>query len=450
MLPDFMFDTPAERHLKITLPGEKGLPLLGHSLDFLYRPVDTALRFEQKHGPVFWLSAFGLTAAVLVGPEANKLVLLDKDKAFSNSQGWDFFIGRFFKRGIMLLDFEEHRFHRGIMQAAFKKNALIQYMERMNPVIEKNLKQWNTQATFKVLPNIKQLTLNIATEVFMGEKLGPQANEINQAFIDCVLAGTALIRFSVPGGRWRRGIKARQKLEQFFKSRIEQRKRNPGTDLFSQLCLAADENGESFSDDDIVNHMIFLMMAAHDTSTLTLCSLFYYLAKYPHWQQRLREESITLGKRAITHADLTQLPLLDSAMKESLRLIPPVHGIPRRTVKDVRFEGITIPAGTFIIISPYVSHHMTQWWESPEQFDPERFTTSQEHKKHPYQYIPFGGGAHKCIGLHFADLQVKAILHQVLLQFRWSVPKHYDMPINFTTLPTPRDGLPIRITRLQP
>jgi cytochrome P450 len=214
--------------------------------------------------------------------------------------------------------------------------------------------------------------------------------------------------------------------------------------------LAADENGESFSDDDIVNHMIFLMMAAHDTSTLTLCSLFYYLAKYPHWQQRLREESITLGKRAITHADLTQLPLLDSAMKESLRLIPPVHGIPRRTVKDVRFEGITIPAGTFIIISPYVSHHMTQWWESPEQFDPERFTTSQEHKKHPYQYIPFGGGAHKCIGLHFADLQVKAILHQVLLQFRWSVPKHYDMPINFTTLPTPRDGLPIRITRLQP
>ena len=119
------------------------------------------------------------------------------------------------------------------------------------------------------------------------------------------------------------------------------------------------------------------------------------------------------------------------------------------TVKDVEFQGTVIPAGTFVITSPYVTHHMEEWWNEPEKFDPERFSPERnEHKKHPYQYVPFGGGAHKCIGLHFAELQVKAIMHQVLQQFEWSVSEDYTMPINFTTLPIPKDGLPVTLKRV--
>lgn len=443
------FESQETRNLKRLLPGENGLPFLGHSLEFLYRPVETALRYEQKFGSAFWLEAFGLTGAVLVGPEANKLVLLDREKAFSNSKGWDFFIGRFFERGIMLLDFDEHRFHRGIMQAAFKKDALTKYLERMNPVIEQGINRWQTGKDFPVLSSIKQLTLDIATDVFMGEKLGKEADEINKAFVDCVLAGTALMRYPVPGGRWARGLKARKKLEKFFQSRIGERRRNPGDDLFSRLCLAEDENGKRFTDADVVNHMIFLMMAAHDTSTITLCSVFYNLAKYPEWQQRLRGDSLALQKHFIQHEDLATLSRADLVMKESLRLVSPVHGIPRMTVKDVEFQGTVIPAGTFVITSPYVTHHMEEWWNEPEKFDPERFSPERnEHKKHPYQYVPFGGGAHKCIGLHFAELQVKAIMHQVLQQFEWSVSEDYTMPINFTTLPIPKDGLPVTLKRV--
>ncbi|MCP5016408.1 MAG: cytochrome P450 [Ketobacter sp.] len=453
MIMDLVATHRAGAHLKQSLPGENGLPILGHSLDFLYRPVETALRFEGKHGPVFWLSIFGMTAVVLVGPEANKLVLLDREKAFSNSKGWDFFIGQFFKRGIMLLDFNEHRFHRGIMQAAFKKQALMQYVDRMNPVIEFSMGQWSrkrTQKNFMVLSSIKQMTLNIATEVFMGGHLGPAADKINQAFVDCVLAGTALIRYPVPGGRWHKGLKARKTLEAFFGSRVAERRRNPGPDLFSQLCLAEDENGQRFTDEDVVNHMIFLMMAAHDTSTLTISAMFYYLAKHPQWQQRLRAESEALNKAAVSYEDLDQLTGIEQVMKEALRLMPPVHGIPRRTVKPVEFNGVTIPADTFIIVSPYVTHHMEQHWPNPEHFDPQRFGSDAAKLQHPYQYVPFGGGAHKCIGLHFAELQIKTIMHQILLNYRWEVPRGYTMPVNFTTLPNPADGLPVTLTRIKP
>lgn len=449
MIPRIVFESPATRYLKEALPGEAGLPILGHSLDFLYRPVETALRFEEKHGPIYWLSAFGLTAAVLVGPEANQLVLRNQDNAFSNHQGWDFFIGKFFKRGIMLLDFEEHRFHRGIMQAAFKKPVLMQYLLRMNPAIDHGIAKWRPSRKFHVLTHIKQLTLDIATDVFMGERLGKEADTINQAFVDCVLAGTALVRFPIPGGRHKRGLEARATLEKFFRSHIKDKRENPGDDLFSRLCLAEDENGHRFTDEDVVNHMIFMMMAAHDTSTITLSAMFYFLAKHPEWQEKLRQEAIGLGKHYIDHEDMAKMEVAGMVMKESLRLVSPVHGIPRRTVKEVEFNGHTIPAGTFIIVSPYVTHHMKKWWPNPERFDPERFSEERsEQKGHPYQYVPFGGGAHMCIGLHFAEMQVKAIMHQVVQRYRWSVPEGYEMPINFTTLPSPKDKLPVRLEHL--
>ncbi|MCG8313767.1 MAG: cytochrome P450, partial [Pseudomonadales bacterium] len=288
-------------------------------------------------------------------------------------------------------------------------------------------------------------TLDMATEVFMGERLGPEADEINKAFVDCVLAGTALVRFPVPGGRWSRGLKARAKLEKFFGDRVADRRRNPGADLFSQLCLAEDENGKRFTDADVVNHMIFLMMAAHDTSTLTISAMFYYLAKDIEWQERLRAESRALNKDSVSHDDLDKLSGIELVMKEALRLIPPVHGIPRRTVKDVEFNGVTIPKDTFVMVSPFVTHHLEKHWPNANEFDPNRFEAEARKEQHPYQFIPFGGGAHKCIGLHFAELQIKTIMHQILLNFRWDVPRGYDMPINFTTLPNPKDGLPVRL-----
>lgn len=438
-----------QRNVRETLPGEPGLPVLGHSLAFLYSPVTTALAYYQKFGPVFWLNVLGQTSVVLLGPDANQLVLRNQGDVFSSSKGWDFFIGRFFTRGIMLLDFEEHRFHRGIMQAAFKKPMLVQYLQDMNPAIDSGIARWKPLREFRVLDRIKQLTLDIATEVFMGEKLGPEADRINRAFVDCVRAGTALIRFPVPGGRWQKGLKGRKVLENFFRSRIAQRRSQPGTDLFSRLCQAEDENGQRFSDDDIVNHMIFLLMAAHDTSTITLCSVFYHLAKYPQWQEQVRAESRALNKAQLDHDDLVKLDALDRVIKEALRLVAPVHGIPRRTVKDVNFNGHVIPAGTFVMISPMVTHHLPDHWRNPTLFDPDRFAPSRnEHKQHPYQYVPFGGGAHMCIGLHFADLQIKAILHQVLLRYRWHVPAHYEMKLDLTSLPTPADHLPVTLESL--
>lgn len=438
------------RQIRATIPGTPGLPLLGHSLTFLYNPVDAALHFEKELGSVYWVSAFGQTMVGLIGPEANQLVLRNTEQAFSNHQGWAFFIGTFFKRGLMLLDFDEHKMHRGIMQAAFKKPMMVGYLERMGPLIARGVRAWPAGKRVSAVALLKSLTLDVATEVFMDERLGPEADRLNQDFIDCVLAGTALIRYPVPGGRHWRGLQARQRLEAFFRSRLAHRRAHPSTDLFSQLCVATDEEGRRFSDDDVVNHMIFLLMAAHDTTTLTLAGVLYQLGKHPEWQTRLREEMAQLGRDTLTHDDLKSLPLTDAVINEALRLHAPVHGIPRKTVKPVHFQGHDIPVGSFIIISPYVTHRLAAHWTDPDRFDPSRFLPDRaEHKKHPYQFLPFGGGAHMCIGLHFADLEIKSVLHALLREWTWTLPAKYTMPVNFTSLPSPADGLPLVLHRVE-
>lgn len=439
---------PAQSHLK-AIPGDSGLPVIGHSLQMIMDPIGTMKRRYAKYGPVSWASTYGLRIVQMIGPDANQFVLMNRGELFSNHDGWDFFIGKFFHRGIMLLDFDEHKWHRKIMQQAFNRDVLKAYLTRMGPRIEVGIKPWQHISDFHVFNAIKQLTLDLATDVFMGSELGPEANAINKAFVDTVRAGTAFVRANVPGGRWAKGLKGRKVLEKFFRKELPAKRASKDTDLFSVLCHAKTEDGHQFTDDDVVNHMIFLMMAAHDTSTITLSTLFYYLAKYPEWQERLRAESQALGKTCIDYEDLASLEGIGMAMKEALRLCSPVPSMPRKTVKDVEFQGYLIPKGSFITISPYFTHFMEEYWPEPEKFDPERFSDERrEDKVHPYAWAPFGGGAHKCIGLHFAEMQVKAILHQVLLNYRWSVPDGYEMPVDLTSLPVPGDGLPVYLERI--
>ncbi|WP_111656561.1 cytochrome P450 [Isoalcanivorax indicus] len=440
---------PAGSGLK-PIPGDAGLPMIGYTLQLMRNPLKVGRERYDRYGPISWASAFGLRMVSMVGPDANEFVLRNKGDLFSNHQGWDYFIGKFFHRGIMLLDFDEHRWHRKIMQQAFKTEVLRDYIVRMGPGISHALHDWREDDRFLFFPAIKQLTLDLATDVFMGQQLDDRANAINEAFVDTVRAGTAILRFNVPGGRWSKGLRGRRLLEDFFRRELPNKRNSDASDLFSVLCRAETEDGESFSDDDVVNHMIFLMMAAHDTTTITLCNMIYWLARHPEWQQRIREESLALGKTQLDYDDLQKMESASLAMKEALRLCSPVPSIPRRTVRDAEFQGHYIPAGTLVSISPFFTHFMPEYWNRPATFDPERFADDRrEDKVHPYAWVPFGGGAHKCIGLHFAELQVKAVLHQLVQQFEWSVDADYRMPLDMTSLPVPKDKLPVRLRRRQ-
>jgi cytochrome P450 len=430
-------------------PGDAGRPVIGYTFDILAGKMATSRERYDRYGPVSWLKAFGITIVSAYGPDACGAVLQNRDHAYASGPGWSYMIGPFFERGLMLLDFEEHHQHRRIMQQAFTTDRLAGYLEPMNATLAAGFDQWRGAAEFQFYPAIKQLTLDVATRTFMGADLGPEADVINQAFADCVRAGTAFLRFPVPGGRWVKGLRGRTVLERYLYPRLAEKRADESNDLFSALCHARGEAGERFSDDDVVNHMIFLLMAAHDTTTITMTSMVYYLARHPEWQERCRAESQALGTDAVSYDQLDQLVALDLAMREAMRIITAVPGVIRRTVKDTELLGYLIPKDTFVMANLSGTHHLSEYWPDPDHFDPNRFAEDRrEDKVHRHAWEPFGSGVHKCIGLHFGGMQVKAAMHQLLMRFRWDTPAGYEMPIDWTSLPRPKDGLPIRLTRL--
>ncbi len=440
---------PAPASALTHIPGDDGWPIVGHTLVLLADPKGFVERRAQRYGQIYRSRAFGQTNVSLLGPEANELVLLDGQKLFSSALGWDVLLGRLFPRGLMLLDFDEHRLHRRALSVAFKSGPMQSYLSELNAGIAKGLRDWPRRREFKFYPAIKQLTLDLAATSFLGEELGPELEAVKRAFIAMVAASIAVIRAPLPGTPMGRGVHGRALIVDYFNRQIPLRRERGGDDLFSQLCRATWDDGSLLSNADIVDHMSFLMMAAHDTLTSSLTSFVYRLAANPGWQEKVRGELRGLSlapDEPLPFARLDDLVLTEMAFKEAMRLAPPVPSLPRRAVRDFEFKGFHIPAGTGVNINPLYTHYMPQLWPEPERYDPMRFDVEASRARHKFAFVPFGGGAHMCLGLNFAYMQAKCFTWHFLNKFEVSVTPDYRPDWKMWPIPYPRDGLSVTLT----
>src|SRR3981081_640374 len=344
--------TPPKRNSLTHIPGDEGCPLIGKTLEVLAYPKGQVERQAAKYGLVYRSHLFGETSLVLLGPEANELVLFDQAKLFSSALGWGQILGLLFPRGLMLLDFDEHRLHRRALSVAFKSGPMKSYLAELDTGIAARVAQWKAQpGPMLFFSAMKQLTLDLAATSFLGAGIGPEVDEITRAFVDMVAASVAVIRKPLPGTKMARGVRGRKRIVAYFSEQIPIRRANGGEDLFSQLCRATHEDGALLSTQDIVDHMSFLMMAAHDTLTSSLTSFVAALAANPQWQRKLREEVKGLGGGPGGPTQIEKLeamPLSEMAFKEALRLKPPVPSMPRRAIRDFTFMGYAITGGTIV------------------------------------------------------------------------------------------------------
>jgi cytochrome P450 len=437
------------------IPGEGGWPIVGNTFKMLADPHAFTKRMVETYGRVYKTRAFGGWNVALVGPEANELVLFNKDKIFSSEQGWGPVLDQLFPRGLMLMDFDHHRIDRRALSIAFKPEPMRHYSGALNRGIAKEVAGWEGDMTFYTA--IKKLTLDLAADSFIGIPWGPEADRINAAFVDMVQASVAPVRRPLPFTKMRKGVKGREFLVDYFtKETHRRREEGGGQDMFSQFATATREDGTLLPVDEVVDHMNFLMMAAHDTITSSATSLIFLLAKYPQWQDKIRDEIIAVtggpdaegNPRPLSYDDLGKLELTEMAFKEALRLIPPVPSMPRRALKAFEFGGYSIPAGTPVGINIHHTHHDETLWPDPYTFDPMRFTPEKVKARHKYAWVPFGGGAHMCLGLHFAYMQVKILLAQLLQQYSIEVAPGYEPEWQAWPIPQPKDGLKVSFRKL--
>jgi cytochrome P450 len=441
---------PVKRSELAHIPGDEGKPFIGRTLDILADPKGEVERMAARFGPVYRSRVLGETSITLLGPEANELLLFDQKKLFSSTWGWEMVLGRLFPRGLMLLDFEEHRQHRRALSVAFKAGPMQSYFSAMNAGIAARVGQWSAQpGQMLIYPAMKQLTLDLAATSFLGSDIGPEVDEVTRSFIDMVAAAVSPVRVPLPFTQMRRGVQGRERIVAYFTKQIPIRRERGGEDLFSQLCRATNEDGTLLSTQDVVDHMSFLMMAAHDTLTSSLTSFVAMLALNPDWQDKLREEvaSLSIEGGSLSLDSLNGLPLAEMAFKESMRLRPPVPSIPRRATREFSFGGYTIPAGTLVGVNPLYTHHMPDIWPDPNRFDPLRFTDEAQRARHRFAWVPFGGGAHMCLGLHFAYMQAKCFAYHFVKNLKVSLEPGYQPQWQMWPIPKPKDGLRVIVSR---
>lgn len=406
---------------------------------------------RDKHNGPFRGKAFFIDMVFLFGPEALEFILMDKTRSFSAEQGYRHVFGNLVDTSLLLMDFDEHQRHRKSINPAFKMTVMKDYILRMNSIISERFHEWEKDHRFKFYPAVKQLTLDVATSVFLGINDQNQQRDINRALTDLLASPLGIIRLPIPGTRFHRGMKAKTFIDTLLREQIPSKRASEETDIFTQLCQSTDEDGNAFSDDEIVDHLITFWVAGHDTLASSLTTLAHKLGEMPEWQTKLRDEinSLDLQGRTPTLDDLKKLALCGYAFDEALRFMPPAVNIPRVTLKDVVFDGYHIPKGMHVSVGMVELHHNEANWPNPDEFDPMRFAAENKPaNQHRFAWSPFGGGVHKCIGMNFAQIQAKLFLINLLGTYSIILPDNYQPNIRVLPTPQPKDGLPITLERV--
>ena len=428
------------------IPHLPTLPFIGHTLSLLRHPYKFHGTSAERLGPVYKVLLLGQWRVSFAGVNAMDLIYGDPEKCLSSYHGWDM-LHSIFPGGLMLRDFDDHRQHRRIMQSAFRKTTMDAYRDRINDFMPLMIDRWPMDRSFRFFPAIKELTLGMGSAVFMGlEPDDPQVTRLNRAFQDEVNGAVGLVRAPLPFTALRRGQKARAYLLEFFRTLIPERRADPGPDFFSQMCLAEDDTGAAWTEQEILDHFNFLMMAAHDTTAASLAKVIWALAAHPEWQDRVEAEIMGLPGEPNSDEVQAAMEVTDRVFREALRLLPPVPFVPRRTIKAFEWKGLHIPAGTWVSCLPGMVQMSPDLWTDPEEFDPDRFSPNRaEDRRHRYAWSPFGGGAHKCIGMHFAGMEVKIFLYHLLRRYRVELAGRRAVRWQRLPIPRPVGGLPIRL-----
>jgi len=407
----------------------------------------------REYGPVFTVRILHGLWVLMIGPEANHYMTVSHASNFRWRDGGMGELRPLVGDGLLTTDGERHRRARRTMNRAFHQRQIAIAGESMVEETLRALSRWRVGDELELYDWTRQLALRIALRALFG--VDPDRADESGAAEDFERALSFYRRDLVvqalrgPGTPWATLHSARRRLDRLIKDEIDRRRRSGerGPDILSLLLDARDDEGAGFSDAELRDHVMTLLFAGHDTTTSTIAFLFYELARHPAALERLYDEQDrVLGGRVPGSGELvSDLPELQMAIDETLRLFPPAWTGPRRAVETFEFAGHTVPAGMLVNYSSWASHHLPEVFPEPEEFRPERMSPEAKERLPKGAYVPFGGGSRTCIGMRFGLLEVATIATLILQRFRLDVAPGYVLRTRQMPTLSPREGMPVRI-----
>ncbi|WP_088239928.1 cytochrome P450 [Calothrix rhizosoleniae] len=430
-------------------PGSLGLPILGESIEFVL-DADFFDKRYQKYGPIFKTHVLGKPTVVMVGSEAAEFVLSSHMDHFSWREGWPKNFKVLLGESLFLMDGEEHRQKRRLIMPAMHGPALANYIGTMEAITQDYLQKWEEEKEFTWLKELKKLTFDIACELLLGTKPGVESARLSDLFTTLTNGLFIINPLNLPFTTYGKAIAARNQILEHLTQVVRERQKNPTKDALSLLIQARDEEGNSLSAKELIAQAVLLLFAGHETTTSMLTWLCVELARHPEVLQQAREEQQKLAHTDTSNLEkLGQMPYLEQVLLEIERLHPPVGGGFRGVIKDFEFNGFHVPAGWQLLYSILKTHGLPEIYSEPKRFDPERFNPQrQEHRKHSFSLIGFGGGSRICVGMAFAKMEMKIVASQLLRGYQWEILPNQSL--DTVRIPTnhPKDGVRVRFQPL--
>lgn len=402
-------------------PSPKGLPVLGNTFAYASDQFGFIEDARRECGDVFVADLLGLgKICYLTHPDHFERVLGTDRDAFGKSDLLSFALGD----GLLAVEGDRWERQREALEAFFYPERIRSYADRMVTVTERRIDRWQDGETRSLLEEMTGLALEILFETLFDRRLDPDVDvALRQAATDlnAYFEPTSLVlpRW-LPTPSRRRFDRADDRLRAELRSLLEDRAGSGqhGDDLLSTLVTLRETDTAPMSDDEILDQLMTLLFAGHETSALALTYALYELHQSDPVCERFTEELATVldGERPTTET-VPELSMTRRIVQEALRMYPPAHTIPRVTTRDVELGGYTLPEGTRTHLALHSVHSDERFYDDPDVFRPTRWQVTSPTEK-GYAYLPFGAGPRTCIGRQFALLEARLALATIGQQYR--------------------------------
>ena len=416
----------------MSLPKGPKTPAILQMFYWITRPFSFMRSCTHDYGDCFTvrLGENFLPVVFFSHPQALQTILTSDDSKMFDAPGelnglFEPFLGT---QSVIGLSGDRHRRMRQLMMPPFHGERMRSYEQIIGDITEDVIRKWTVGKSFSVQESMQAISMRVILGAVFGlaeglryqqlEKLlGTMLDEMSNPLSVSLLYFPILRQDLGPLSPWGNFIRKRQQIDQIIYDEISERRTQPKdsrNDILTLLMSARDEAGEPMTDGELRDELMTLLVAGHETTATALTWALYWIHKFPSVRQQLLQELEGMDVRADPNT-LMRLPYLNAVCCETLRIYPVGMLIfPRVVRSSVELMGHSLEPGTIVIGSVYLAHRREDVYPDPEQFRPERFL---ERQFTPFEYLPFGGGSRRCIGMAFAQFEMKVVLSKILSQF---------------------------------
>lgn len=448
--------------IQIEIPGRESTIIFDVAMEIGRKgPLNFFVDLWRKHGDLCRLQVRSNTTYLAIHPEHVRHISITNRNNYDKLETYDVVRELLLGDGLVASRGDLWRRQRRLMAPFFTPRGIEAYYPMIIEDGKNHIERWerisNQGNTVEMIDEMMLITASIILHSMFSMESGKELLQIKDA-VETMIRFTANFEMNplqpplwVPTPTNRKYTQSRELVHEYIESLISRRRRMPiddwPDDLLSKLMLARDEEtGEGMSDSLLRDESITIFFAGHETTAKTLSFLWYALSQNPDVEAELHAEiDNTIGDRVPTIQDLKQLSYTMQVIKETLRLYPPAPVYARDAVSDDVIDGYRIPAGSRIMLSPYMTHRHPDFWDEPEKFDPDRWLPEKEAQRHPYAYHPFAAGQRICIGNNFSLFESHILVAMLASRYAPRLTPGHQPELDMAGTLFSKNGLPMTI-----